>query len=123
MFASSAPDEYGHVHPNETQSLVRSKLEDLELELAKLSKKDAYEQAQTKCPDQLTDAFKLMFLRCEVFDAIVSTWTSHVAAMDASSFDSPQCCADVACSWQRAISSSTGKRGSKSLVRILPFVQ
>lgn len=72
MPSSSEPDEYGQIHPNETPSLVRSRLEDLEFEVAKIHKKDAYQQAQVQCPNQLTVAFKLMFLRCEVFNADVS---------------------------------------------------
>jgi hypothetical protein len=71
----SVPDQYGHLHPIETPDLVRSKLKDLEVEIAKLDKevKEAYHEAQTKCPDLITDEFKLIFLRCELFNAEVST--------------------------------------------------
>jgi hypothetical protein len=69
------PDQYGQVHPNETEALITSKLQDFEVEIAKLPKeqKAAFEQAKTKCPELLTTDFKLMFLRCEVFNADVST--------------------------------------------------
>jgi len=74
MMLLSEPDQYGQVHPDETPELVRAKLQDLEGEIAKIPKeeKEAFEQAKVKCPGQLTEAFKLMFLRCEVFIADVS---------------------------------------------------
>jgi hypothetical protein len=74
MMLLSEPDQYGQVHPDETPELVRAKLQDLEGEIAKIPKeeKEAFEQAKVKCPGQLTEAFKLMFLRCELFIADVS---------------------------------------------------
>ena len=68
------PDQYGQLHPNETAELVESKLKAFEEEVKKLSDDDTknLKEAQEKCPELLTDQFKLMFLRCEVFNADVS---------------------------------------------------
>jgi len=66
------PDIYGQLHPVETPELIARKREELEAEIAKLADKKNLEEAQKKCPQLLTDDFKLMFLRCEVFNADVS---------------------------------------------------
>lgn len=122
MPPSSEPDEYGQIHPSETPSLLRSKLEDFEFEVAKIHKKDAYQQAQVQCPDQLTEAFKLMFLRCEVFNADVRTSVVSCSCQGSltSSTDSPAILYSHI-SWQRADSSSIGKSDWTSLDLLMPF--
>jgi hypothetical protein len=74
MVPMSPPDQYGQSHPIETDILIDNKLKELEFEIAKLSeeRREAYSQAVEKCPELLTDKFKLMFLRSEVFNADVS---------------------------------------------------
>lgn len=69
------PDQYGQVHPEETPEMIKTKLAAFNDEVDKLpeeAKKDLL-TAQQKCPQLLTDDFKLMFLRCEVFNADVSS--------------------------------------------------
>ena len=68
------PDQYGQVHPHETPELIARKMVDFDKEVKKLKTADAkgIKEAQLKCPDLLTDKFKLMFLRSEVFNADVS---------------------------------------------------
>ena len=72
--AGLTPDQYGQVHPVETPAMIADKLVALQGALDPLpdAAKVALRQAQTACPAQLTDEFKLMFLRAEVFDATVS---------------------------------------------------
>lgn len=67
------PDIYGQVHPNETAALIKEKLVELESELEKLpaEQKVSLTLAKEKCPQLLTESFKLQFLRCEVFQAKV----------------------------------------------------
>ena len=57
--------------PSETPSLVREKLAKFEAYLNKLDEKskEGYLMALQKCPGECSPAFKLVFLRCEVFDA------------------------------------------------------
>lgn len=73
------PDIYGQVHPIETPELIAQKQAEFETELEKLAtdSKKTLLQAQERCPELLTHDFKLMFLRCEVFNADVSTVVSE----------------------------------------------
>ena len=67
------PDIYGQRHPIETPAVLERKLEQFEVQVEKcllLGKHDALQMAQRRCPELLTDAFKLQFLRCECFDAV-----------------------------------------------------
>jgi hypothetical protein len=71
----SDADIYGQRHPIESTDLIGSKLMELDDELSKLTAEDAegWTQAKEKCSSDLVDDdFKLMFLRCEVFNADVS---------------------------------------------------
>ena len=72
--AQAKADMYGHVHPNETPELVSSSLEALELELQKIPAelRVGHDIAAERCPELLSTKFKIMFLRCEVFNTDVS---------------------------------------------------
>lgn len=66
------PDIYGQVHPKETPQLIEASLVEFDTlvkgRVAANDKDDAsLIEAIEKCPDQLTQDFKLGFLRCEVF--------------------------------------------------------
>jgi hypothetical protein len=67
-------DAYGQFHPVETDELIARKLGEMETHIAALPEQatGALREAQEKCPAQLTQDFKLMFLRSEVFNADVS---------------------------------------------------
>ena len=69
------PDQYGQQHPTESDALITRKLNELETEIQKIptNTKVAFVQATETCPELLTDEFKLMFLRSEVFNAGVSS--------------------------------------------------
>jgi len=69
MSEQQQPDIYGQVHPTETPELLKQKLAEFDADVKKLPKDKTTSLiiAQKKCPDLLTDAFKLQFLRCEVF--------------------------------------------------------
>ena len=68
------PDVYGQVHPHETPELIAEKLVALDAEVGNLpkDKKISLMMAQERCPQLLTNAFKLQFLRCDVFRVKVS---------------------------------------------------
>lgn len=70
----SKADLYGQFHPVETTDMISAKLEEFEREIKKLpeEKKQCLLEAEEKCPDLVTDKFKLIFLRSEVFNADVS---------------------------------------------------
>ena len=70
----SKADVYGQFHPIETPDMISSKLAEFEREIKKLPEdvKKSLLEAEEKCPDLVTDKFKLIFLRSEVFNADVS---------------------------------------------------
>jgi hypothetical protein len=70
----SGPDVYGQIHPTETVDLIQKSLHDFHAILNHLPDKKKHNvlQAQLKCPEMLTDSFKLMFLRCECYNTDVS---------------------------------------------------
>ena len=70
----SKADVYGQYHPVETSDMISAKLEEFEREIKKLPEdtKASLLEAEEKCPDLVTDKFKLIFLRSEVFNADVS---------------------------------------------------
>ena len=70
----SASDFYGQLHPIETPKMREIALSTLESELSKIpdNEKQPYLEAKEKCPELVNDSHKLMFLRCEVYDACVS---------------------------------------------------
>jgi hypothetical protein len=65
------PDIYGQLHSQETPELIQQKVLQMASEIDKMEKQN-WQQAQERCPNLLTDEFKLMFLRCEVFNSNVS---------------------------------------------------
>jgi hypothetical protein len=66
-------DIYGQRHPIESPALIESKLGEFEDELENLppGKVENVVAAEELCPELVTPAFKLMFLRCECFDSKV----------------------------------------------------
>jgi hypothetical protein len=67
------PDIYGQVHPVETSKLLRRKLEEFDNVVKERTQTEddtnrGLYQALEKCPELLTKAFKLLFLRAVVFD-------------------------------------------------------
>lgn len=64
-------DVYGQIHPVESPSMIETGLSNLEKELSLISDeaKKALDRAIEKCPEVVNDRHKLMFLRCEVFNA------------------------------------------------------
>lgn len=62
---------YGQVVPVETPELLASKFQELNEALQKIpdkAKKDWLVASQEKCPELCDNTFKLMFLRCELFN-------------------------------------------------------
>ena len=72
------PDIYGQRHPIESDTLIALELANFEYELKRLDcvEKVAVIEAKRRCPALLTNEFKLMFLRCECFNAKVSRASS-----------------------------------------------
>ena len=70
------PDQYSQAHPIENDALIAEKMTAFDAAVDKIAKADKENLilAQTKCPDLLDEAFKLQFLRCEVFDEKVSVF-------------------------------------------------
>jgi len=84
------PDVYGQVHPIETPDLIERKLAEFDDLVADRTKRTDESnrhliQALGRCPELLTDKFKLMFLRCEVFNTALAVaryaryWKERVA--------------------------------------------
>jgi len=65
------PDAYGQIHPVETPELLKQGLKDLDEEIEKIPKDSRinFETAKLKCANLTNDDAKLVFLRCEVFNA------------------------------------------------------
>ena len=59
---------YGQVHPVETPKMIIQRLEEFDQAVQEVIPEAVnLQKAQQRCPDLLTDEFKLMFLRSEVF--------------------------------------------------------
>lgn len=79
-------DMYGQQHPIESPELIAYKLQELseEVELIPAEKKTHLLMAEERCPELLTPAFKLIFLRCDTFKAkkaakrMAEYWESRV---------------------------------------------
>lgn len=63
------PDMYGQVHPHETKELIQQSLKQFEIELQAMPKDVSYYAylAEEKAIDTVSDEFKLIFLRTEVY--------------------------------------------------------
>lgn len=72
--------------PSETPTLIQEKLANFESDLDTIDKekKRGYIMAKEKCPSECDDTFKLVFLRCEVFnveravDRFVKYWNTRI---------------------------------------------
>ena len=70
--------------PNETSALINEALTRFESVLDTVNEKKGYLMAKKKCPNICNDAFKLIFLRCEVFNVdravnrFVKYWDTRV---------------------------------------------
>lgn len=78
-------DVYGQIHPTETEALMQKSLHDFHAVLEHVPNKKKHNalQAIMKCPEMITDSFKLMFLRCECYNTEVSQF-SFVTSVDLS---------------------------------------
>lgn len=91
------PDQYGQVHPIETKELIARKLQEFEKCVEAIQKKRCLLQAQQRCPELLTADFKLMFLRCDCFDAALAAdryvlyWTKRVSVFGEQAFQPLTC--------------------------------
>ena len=74
----TAPDKYGQRYPIENDTLIELELANFEYQskLLDSAEKVALTEATRRCPELLTKEFKLMFLRCECFNAKVSNVSS-----------------------------------------------
>ena len=111
------PDEYGQIHPNENPKLVKKKLADFDAEIEGMTaeKKCGLLKALQRCPDLLTDEFKLMFLRSEVFRVKViffGVYCLHHAYVDAHVLNFRMLRRDT---------SNTGTKELRYLVQSWPF--
>lgn len=72
--ADDSGDVYGQVHPEESERFCTEKLMEFDAQLEALPKSDKGNvcEAEARCPELLTPSFKLMFLRCDVFQVDVS---------------------------------------------------
>jgi len=71
--AGLVPDIYGQVHPEETLDLVNNRIAAFDKAVKAVTKVESEQnkcllQATSKCPELLSEKFKLLFLRCEVFN-------------------------------------------------------
>ena len=72
--------------PNETPALIKTKLAEFESALDKidLEKKRGCIMAKERCPGECNETFRLVFLRCEVFnvkravDRFVKYWNTRI---------------------------------------------
>lgn len=71
--ARNPPDIYGQQHPIESDELIERSIAQFDENVAHLSekKRTSVSRAEDECPELLTNDLKLMFLRCEVFNAEV----------------------------------------------------
>jgi hypothetical protein len=75
-------DIYGQRHPLESPALIESKLDAFEYELEHFPpcKVENVVAAEELCPELVSSAFKLMFLRCECFDSKVCSTGWYIDA-------------------------------------------
>ena len=72
--------------PNETPLLIKEKLAEFNIALSKIDveKRRGCLMAQERCPDECDKEFKMVFLRCEVFnvnqavDRFVKYWNTRI---------------------------------------------